>query len=258
MFLPRVLCQYNHRVCECTLTSLPSFHLGTTNTKSDSMYCCFEIVTSSLYSYLLTPPSSVLLEKLICCQQVKKFPAFYGTRRFNTAFTNTRHLSISWANSIQSMLPHSTSWSSILILSSLLCLGLPSGLFPSGLLSKTLYTPLLSQIYATCPAHAILFKFLPYIFLSVIRLYGIISYVAVTSLKKYDCTGVISLYTLQKLNHMHLKKSCRCRQIYDYINPYPTAFPYGNGMVLHFYQQQESSTTKTVHKVINKGLKTYV
>ena len=45
---------------------------------------------------------------------------------------------------------------------------------------------------------------------------------------------------------------------FSFINPYPTAFPYGNGMVLHFYQQQESSTTKTVHKVINKGLKTYV
>ena len=44
----------------------------------------------------------------------------------------------------------------------------------------------------------------------------------------------------------------------EFFNPYPTAFPYGNGMVLHFYQQQESSTTKTVHKVINKGLKTYV
>ena len=42
------------------------------------------------------------------------------------------------------------------------------------------------------------------------------------------------------------------------INHYPTAFPYGNGMVLHFNQQQESSTTKTVHKVINKGLKAYV
>ena len=42
------------------------------------------------------------------------------------------------------------------------------------------------------------------------------------------------------------------------LNPYPTAFPYGNGMVLHFYQQQEISTTKTVHKVINRGLKTYV
>ena len=43
-----------------------------------------------------------------------------------------------------------------------------------------------------------------------------------------------------------------------FVTPYLTAFPYGNGMVLHFYQQQESSTTKTVHKVINKGLKTYV
>ena len=42
------------------------------------------------------------------------------------------------------------------------------------------------------------------------------------------------------------------------FNPYPTAFPYGNGMVLHFYQQQESNATKTVHRVINKGLKAYV
>ena len=47
--------------------------------------------------------------------------------------------------------------------------------------------------------------------------------------------------------------TCECGN-----NPYPTAFPYGNGMVLHFYQQQESSTTKTVHKVINKGLNAYV
>ena len=50
----------------------------------------------------------------------------------------------------------------------------------------------------------------------------------------------------------------RKRQAMSDINPYPTAFPYGNGMVLHFYQQQESSTTKTVHKVINKRLKAYV
>ena len=48
------------------------------------------------------------------------------------------------------------------------------------------------------------------------------------------------------------------RRVGRLFSPYPTAFPYGNGMVLHFYQQQESSTTKTVHKVINKGLKTYV
>ena len=54
------------------------------------------------------------------------------------------------------------------------------------------------------------------------------------------------------------KLHCISRTQQSFINPYPTAFPYGNGMVLHFYQQQESSTTKTVHKVINKGLKTYV
>ena len=52
--------------------------------------------------------------------------------------------------------------------------------------------------------------------------------------------------------------SLRTHILARYVNPYATAFPYGNGMVLHFYQQQESSTTKTVHKVINKGLKTYV
>ena len=45
------------------------------------------------------------------------------------------------------------SWRSILILSSHLLLGLASGLFPSGLLTTTLYAPLLFLIRATCPAH---------------------------------------------------------------------------------------------------------
>ena len=74
--------------------------------------------------YLLTPWSRVLLEKLTGSQLVKKFPAFNGTRRFNIAFTSSRHLSLSWASSIQSIPPRPTSWRSILILSSRLRLGL--------------------------------------------------------------------------------------------------------------------------------------
>ena len=90
---------------------------------------------------ILTPWCRVLLEKLTGLQLVKKFPAFYGTRRFITEFTSVRHLSLSWASPIQSTYPHPTSWRSILVLSTYLRLGLPSGLFPSGFPTKTLYTP---------------------------------------------------------------------------------------------------------------------
>ena len=77
----------------------------------------------------------------------------HGTRRFSTALTSVRHLSLSWASPIQSIYPHPTSWRSILILSTHLSPGLHSGFFPSGFPIKTLYTPLSSPIRATCPAH---------------------------------------------------------------------------------------------------------
>ena len=114
----------------------------------------------NMSTYLLTPWCRVLLEKLTGLQLVKKFPAFHGTRRFITVLTSVRHLSLSWASPIQSTYPHPTSWRSILILSTHLRLGLPSGLFPSGFSTKTLYTPLSSPIRATCPAHLILLDFI--------------------------------------------------------------------------------------------------
>ena len=51
--------------------------------------------TTTTTTYLLTLWSRVLLGKLTGFQLVKKFPAFYGTRKFITAFTSARHLSLS-------------------------------------------------------------------------------------------------------------------------------------------------------------------
>jgi len=82
-----------------------------------------------LLTYLLTPWCRVLLENLTGLQLVYKFPAFHGTRRFVTALISARHPSLSCASPIQSIYPHPTSWRSILILSTHLRLGLPSGLF---------------------------------------------------------------------------------------------------------------------------------
>ena len=46
-----------------------------------------------LLTYLLTPWNTVVLQKLTGSQLVKKFPAFYGTRRFITAFASVPILS---------------------------------------------------------------------------------------------------------------------------------------------------------------------
>ena len=112
---------------------------------TDSTDCCLSEKMSTIYyfywiilqltyllTYLLTAWSRVLLEKPTGLQLVKKFPEFYRIPRFITVFTSAHHLSLSWATSIQSIYPHPTSWRSILILSTHLRLGLPSGLFPSG------------------------------------------------------------------------------------------------------------------------------
>jgi len=99
-------------------------------------------------NHLLTPWNKVLLEKLTGSQLVKKFSALYGMWRFITAFTLARHLSLSWTSSIQSTPPHPTSCRSILMLFSYLRLVLPSGLFPSGFPTKTLYIQITTTLNA--------------------------------------------------------------------------------------------------------------
>ena len=106
-------------------------------------------IVRTILTYLIIPWSRVLLEKLTGSQLVKKSPVFYGTRRFIAANPTPDQ---------SSPCPYHTSWRAILILSSHLRLGLPSGPFPSGFPTKTLYASLLSPTLATCPTHLILLE----------------------------------------------------------------------------------------------------
>jgi hypothetical protein len=96
----------------------------------------------------------VLLEKLSIVQLLKNFPACYGIRRFITVFTRALHRSLFWARSIQSIPSHPIYLRSILILFTHLRLGLPSGLFPSGIPTNILYTFLFfpHSCYMPCPS----------------------------------------------------------------------------------------------------------
>ena len=92
---------------------------------------------STLLTYSMEHSPSSEVNRL---QLDKKFPAFYATRRFITA--SVRHLSLPSARSIQSIPPAFHFLKIHLKLSSHLRLGLASSLYPSGFLTKTLYTPL--------------------------------------------------------------------------------------------------------------------
>ena len=138
--------------CKCCMETqgghLGAFYFVIRRTK-------FENHASEGLTYLYTPWSRVLLEKLTGFKLVKKFLAFYGTQKFITAFTSARQLSLSCARSIQSMPPLPTSWRPILILSSHLRLGLPSAHLPQ--ITLTPKTPLcISPISHTLhnPSHS--------------------------------------------------------------------------------------------------------
>jgi hypothetical protein len=108
----------------------------------------FHMKNTLLYT---TPWSTVLPEKLKRPELLKKFPVFYGTRRFITAFTEPIPI-LSQTDPVHAH--HPTSRRSILILTSHLCLGLASGLLPSTFLTNTLYVFLVFShaCYIPCPS----------------------------------------------------------------------------------------------------------
>ena len=116
-----------------TIKALSQTTASHPNIQGPAKLCTFLTHRIHVSTYLLTYllHGAVLLEKLTGLQLVKKFPAFHGTRRFITALTSVRHLALTCASPIQSTYPHPTSSSSIIILSTHLRLGLPSGLHVS-------------------------------------------------------------------------------------------------------------------------------
>jgi len=129
-----------------------------------SITSSYEVLSVWGYRLFNYPWSRVLLEKLTVTHLVKEVSAFYGTRRFVTAFTRSRHWSLSWARWIQSTPSHPISLGSILM-SSRLRLGLPSELFPSDLTAKIFYAFLISPAcyiisFSLIWSHTLLIRFL--------------------------------------------------------------------------------------------------
>jgi len=108
------------------------------------------IYTTTFYlckiHYFLIPWSTVLLQKLAGSQIVKKFPHFMKSEGSQHPATRPYREPDQCSPCL-----HPTSWKSILILFYHLPLDHPSGFFPPGFHTKTLYDPLHSS-----PIHALL------------------------------------------------------------------------------------------------------
>jgi hypothetical protein len=88
----------------------------------------------------------------LACQTTACF--LHGTRKFITVLTKARHWTLSWASGTQFALSIPIFLRLILMLSSHLRIGLPSGLLSSGLPTKTVNTSLLPYAcHMSCPPH---------------------------------------------------------------------------------------------------------
>jgi hypothetical protein len=139
-FLKLFLSGFPHLLQYSKTRTLRSVHLIFTDFSRRTSFWSNDEGQVRRFNNRLTLWKRVLPEKLTVPQLVKKFPAFCRTQMFITAFTSYLLLSLSRATSIQSIPLHYTSWRSILILFSHICLGIRNRLLPSGFPTKTLYT----------------------------------------------------------------------------------------------------------------------
>jgi hypothetical protein len=147
---------YKEYVAEGILNSVTS---QISSASSENFYLSLEKNTATLGASVHSLAHSwswALLEMPLVVQLLKNLPAFYGTRRFITVFPRALHWFLYWARSIQSIPSHPSSLWPILILSTYLPLGLPSGLFLCGFRTNILYAFIFSPIRAACPTRRIL------------------------------------------------------------------------------------------------------